>query len=166
MSKYLITGRQGTGKTTVIRELQKRGFTAYNSDEIEGLTRLEVTATGVPLHKKHNEVDWDVTSWNWQSEPLRNLLESDETVFIGAVTSNQADFYKWFDKLFALVVTPEVLAEHLRSHEHGYEQAMIDRVLAHQYRQQRYLDAGAIAIDNNRPVTETVNEILSYVDLA
>jgi dephospho-CoA kinase len=163
MAKYLITGRQGTGKTSVIRELQRRGYTAYNTDEIDGVTRLEETATGRPLALKHSEVNWDLTSWNWQKEPLETLLNSDKTVFIGAVTTNQAMFYDRFDRIFALIVSPETLARHLASHEHDYDDAMIKRVLAHQHRQQKFLDAGAIAISNDRPISDTVDEILSYV---
>jgi dephospho-CoA kinase len=161
--KYLITGRQGTGKTTVIRELQRRGYTAYNTDEMDGLTRLEETATGKPLALKHSEVNWDLTSWNWQKEPLEALLNSGEIIFIGAVTTNQATFYDRFDRIFALIVTPETLARNLASHEHGYDKSMIERVLAHQYRQQRFLDDGAIPINNDRPISDTVDEILSYV---
>jgi len=163
MSKYLITGRQGTGKTSVIRELQRRGYTAYNTDEIAGVTRLEETATGKPLALKHNEVNWDLASWNWQKEPLEALLNSDEDVYIGAVTSNQANYYSQFDQIFALIVPPETLARYLTSHEHGYDNTAIERILAHQHRQQKFLDAGALAISNDRSVSDTVDEILSYV---
>lgn len=162
--KVFITGRQGTGKTTVIRELQRRGYTAYNTDELPGVTRLEETATGKPVDIPHSEVDWDVTSWNWQAEALQKLLDSAETVFIGAVVSNQADFYHKFDKMFALIVTPEQLGRNLRAHEHGYDDTWIQRILDHQYRQQKFLDAGAMPLDNNRPVAETVDELLERID--
>jgi DNA polymerase III delta prime subunit len=46
MSKLLITGRQGCGKTTAIKLLERNGFTAFNTDDIADATRLENKVTG------------------------------------------------------------------------------------------------------------------------
>jgi dephospho-CoA kinase len=46
MSKFLITGRQGSGKTTVIKQLQKLGYTAYNTDDLPDVTKLQDKETG------------------------------------------------------------------------------------------------------------------------
>lgn len=158
--KIFITGRQGTGKTSVIRELQKRGYTAYNTDQLPGVTKLQLRATGEDIDWPEGQVDWDEIAWNWQADKIQELLISDETVFVGAVTTNQADFYKYFDKLYALTVPADTHSKYIQQHEHNYTQADIDRIIAHAYKQQKFFDAGAKEIRNDRPISETVDEIL------
>ena len=51
----LITGSSGTGKSTVIKELKRRGYTAIDGDEEPGLSRLEIQETGEPT-------DWRMVS--------------------------------------------------------------------------------------------------------
>ncbi len=46
MGKYFITGREGSGKITVIKVLQGRGFTAYNTDDLPETTKLQNKETG------------------------------------------------------------------------------------------------------------------------
>ena len=158
--KIFITGRQGTGKSSVIRELQKRGYTAYNTDEMDGVTQLQERATGKPIPWPEGQIDWDAIAWNWQPTEIEKLLASDDVVFMGAVTTNQGDFYKKFDKIYALIVPADTHAEYIHSHEHGYTQEDVDRIVAHAYKQQKYMDAGAVPIRNDRPIEQTVDEIL------
>jgi broad-specificity NMP kinase len=165
MGKYLITGRQGTGKSTVIRVLQELGYTAYNTDDMPKVCRLEDAASGQPVTWPDGLVDWDRYRWNWQAEPLKQLLASAKTVFIGAVMGNQKEFYPLFDKVFTLVVCKETLAQHLETHEHEYMPADIARIVErHEARQPKYIKDGAIPIDNNRPIEHTVQAILTQID--
>jgi dephospho-CoA kinase len=165
MGKYLITGRQGAGKSTVIQALQKLGFTAYNTDDMPEVTRLEDRQTGKPIDWPKGLVDWDRYSWNWQAAALQQLLASDETVFIGAVTGNQREFYHLFDKIFALIVNEQTLRAHLTKHEHEYVSEDIERIIArHAERQPRYVAEGAVAIDNNGPVEQAVQQILGQIN--
>ena len=165
MGKYLITGRQGSGKSTVIRTLRERGYTAYNTDDMPEVSRLEDRRTGQQVDWPKGLVDWDRYSWNWQAEPLKKLLESDETVFIGAVMGNQRDFYSLFNKVFALIVTKETLAIHLETHEHKYTAEEMERIIGrHELRQPKYIADGAIPVDNNGPVEQTVQAILAQIN--
>lgn len=163
--RIFITGRQGTGKTSVIRELQKRGYTAYNTDELPGVTRLQDKLSGEFIDWPHSQVDWEAIAWNWQPGEIEKLLASDSPVFIAAVTGNQADFYDQFDKLYALTVPAELHAEYIRQHEHKYTEDDVERIVAHAYKQQKFFDAGAKEIRNDRPVEQIVDEILRDVGL-
>jgi broad-specificity NMP kinase len=170
MGKYLITGRQGSGKTTVIKELQKRGYTAYNTDDLSDLTKLQDIKTGeVIAWPKGKPVDWGKYAWNWQKDALLKLLVSDKDVFVGAVTSNQEQFYPSFNKVFALILSPDNLRTRLEHHEHESHQlpGQIDRWVAnHETKQKRFLEAGAVFIDANKSVEEVVDQILANVQLA
>lgn len=66
MGKYLITGRQGAGKTAAIKELQSRNYTAYNTDDSPEVTALQNISTGEVAQWPKGPVDWTKFAWNWQ----------------------------------------------------------------------------------------------------
>ncbi len=164
MGKYLITGRQGAGKTAAIKELQTRSYTAYNTDDLPEVTSLQNISTGELVQWPKGPVDWTQFAWNWQKEELDKLLDSNDTVFVGAITSNQEQYYPLFNKIFALILSPESLRIRLNQHEHESHHlpGKIDRWVAfHEEKQQYFIDSGAVLIDANKPVHEVVDQILS-----
>lgn len=166
MGKYLITGRQGSGKTTVIRALSDLGYTSYNTDDLPEVTKLQDKGSGEIIDWPKGVVDWNRYSWNWQRPGIDALLRSDETVFLGAVVSNQADFYTMFDRVFVITVTADTLRTRLQIHEHTSHHlpGVIDRILhEHEKRQNLFISEGAEPISGERPTLQTVNEILQIV---
>jgi dephospho-CoA kinase len=162
MGKYLITGRPGSGKTTVINELKRRGFQAYNTDDMPDVTRLEEQTTGKAVRWPDGPVDWDRFIWNWQDEGIRNLLFTDGDVFIGAIVGNQQMYYSLFDKVFALTLTTETLANRLNTHSHPRTPAEKERALnLHNTKQERFQEQGLILISSEHPVAEIVDRILT-----
>ena len=168
MSKYLITGRQGSGKTTVIKQLQKLGYTAYNTDDLPNLTKLQDRETGETIEWPDGKVDWSRYAWNWQKPEIEKLLASDEIVFIGAVVSNQVDFYPMFDKVFVITVSVNTLKTRLETHEHSSHHlpGEIDRITNdHEKKQASFINEGAEPISGERPPKEIANNILNLVGL-
>ena len=168
MSKYLITGRQGSGKTTVIKQLQKLGYTAYNTDDLPNLTKLQDRETGETIEWPDGKVDWSRYAWNWQKPEIEKLLASDEIVFIGAVVSNQADFYPMFDKVFVITVSVNTLKTRLENHEHSSHHlpGEIDRITNdYEKKQASLINEGAETISGERPPKEIANNILNLVGL-
>lgn len=170
MGEYLITGRQGSGKTSVIREIQKRGFTAYNTDDLREVTKLQDKETGELIEwPEEGKVDWTRYAWNWQRPEIERLLASDETVFLGAIVSNQKDFLPLFDKVFILTVDADTLRKRLSNHEHEshHQQGEIERIVAdHESKQARMLGENREAIDGTRPIDEIVDDILQRTGLS
>ena len=168
MSKYLITGRQGSGKTTVIKQLQKLGYTAYNTDDLLDVTKLQDKETKETIEWPEGKVDWSRYAWNWQKPEIEKLLASDEIVFIGAVVSNQVDFYPIFDKVFVLTVSGNTLKTRLEAHEHSSHHlpGEIDRITNdHEKKQGSFINEGAEPISGERPPEEIANNILNLVGL-
>ncbi len=168
MSKYLITANSGAGKSTVIKALKERGYTAYDTDDMPDVTRLQDMKTGKFVDWPDPPIDWTRYGWNWQAKALADILASDETVFIGGVVSNQADFYHLFDHVFVLTLDAQTVRHRLLSRtekDFGKHPDELAGLLEHHdNRQARFLaEPQAIAIDASQPVGQVVDEILSHV---
>ncbi len=162
--KVFITSSSGVGKTAVVAELKKRGYTAYDADDHElNLTRLEVKETGEPVEWPKGYVDWHYYSWSANEERLKELLASAEIVFISGFLGNQEKLYHYFDKLIALTIDPQEHERRLRSRpkrEVGDDEQNIQRRLErYSGHIEKFIATGFILIDNSGPVTQTVDKI-------
>ncbi|MEO6513673.1 MAG: AAA family ATPase [Candidatus Saccharimonadales bacterium] len=168
MSKILITGSSGVGKSTVIQELGRRGYIAIDGDAEPGLARLEIRETGEPVEWPKGFVDWHAYSWNLQEPVLKRALSRDETMFLGGIYGNQPDYYHLFDKLIVLDVTPE---EHLRRLDTrptrpvgDDNQNIQDKLGKYPILMKRFLDSGFVPVYASGNVAQTVDRILELVE--
>src|SRR5689334_11045132 len=104
---YLVEGVSGTGKTSVCRELQRRGHHAVNGDT--DLAYQGDPETGAPIDSAvHEHHIWDV-------DRVRALTADDRepvTFFCGG-SRNFAKFIDLFDGVFVLDVDLETLHRRL-----------------------------------------------------
>lgn len=112
MGKYLITGSAGAGKSSVIRELQSRGFAAYDTDSHPGATLFQ-HKDGSAAEFPEGAIDWDTYEWNWQDKVITPLLSSDTTVFLGGVATNTHKYYSQFDTIFVLTLDEDTLKKRI-----------------------------------------------------
>jgi dephospho-CoA kinase len=163
MPKVFIIGSGGVGKTTVIKRLQERGFTAYDTDDMPGVHRVE-DASGTPTSFPKGYVDWSKYRWNWQRPAVEKLLASDQTVFLGAFPSNWKDFVGDFDTTIALTVDSATHEHRLRTRNaatYGQgEENIREQIWAQDKELKEFVDAGAITVVNDRTIDEVVDEIL------
>jgi dephospho-CoA kinase len=94
MRRILVTGMSGTGKSSALAELQKRGFAAVDTDR----------------------GGWTVWSENeggyvWREDRIAELLkrEGGSTLYVSGTVSNQGRFYPRFDAVVLLSAPAEVL---------------------------------------------------------
>src|SRR5436190_1855713 len=105
---YLITGRAGSGKSAVNKELQARGYNSLDADKVPGLARWEDTPTGRPVQIDPTQyVDYSKVDWNWQEAILKGLLTADRPFFLCGSASNELEFHHLFDKVFVLTLDPK-----------------------------------------------------------
>ena len=97
MRRVLVTGMSGTGKSTALAELGKRGFEVVDTDE-PGWT------------------EWsDEDGYVWREERIAELLARDREgpLYVSGTVSNQGRFYPQFDVVVLLSAPAEVLLDRL-----------------------------------------------------
>lgn len=163
MTKILITGRPGCGKTTTIKYLAKQGFTTFNTDDVADATVLQNMTTGEVIPWPKEQVDWTTYAWNWQRPVIERLLATSDTVILAGTASNQVEFYPLFDYVFVMMVSPETLRHHLERHEHESHHlpGVIDRkVTSHAQKQEQLLSHGGIAVNGDQPTADIARDIV------
>ena len=165
-NKYLITGVAGSGKSSVARELRKRGYAAYDTE----------TGFSYHINKKTSEkaaypanptIEWyDAHERVFDEKILENLFKkhANETLFICSITANQKKYYPDFTKIFLLTADDETLVKRIetRTDNHfGKHPLELQRIISrHQSFDNELKEAGAVIIDSTRPMDEVVEQIL------
>lgn len=166
--KILITGAAGTGKTTALAELQKRGYLVIDLDAT-GLCRWRNKITGeyAEYGKERKDTSWfDQHRWYCDNETLTKFLSHirpDKEVFVGGVVKNIVEVGEKFDKKFLLTADGAVLCDRLTNRtnnvfgKHTHEQEATikyDALL-------REALPDYVLIDSTKTTEEVVDIILS-----
>ena len=139
----------GTGKSTLVRELRRRGFTAYDADD-DGYT--EPDAEGV---------------WRWRVAAVAALLaEREEGLLFFAGCSEEQTQFEW--DLRVLLLAPEaVILERLVARDtntFGKSAEQRERVLADRREVEPWLRLVAdLAIETTLPLGEVLERLLLAV---
>ena len=167
MSAYLITGYPATGKSSVADELVRRGYTAYNTDAIPGLSHhVHKDGTPVDLSKGHIE-DKSELDWVWDRAKLIKLLHSADQVFICAITSRQHEYYGQFDKIFVLDIDKATLKHRLLTRttndfgKHPNEMKML--LEGYESFMEQMLKEGAIQVNAMQPLANVTDDIVAQI---
>lgn len=163
--KVLVTGRAGSGKSAVAAELQKRGYKAFDSDEVVGLSSWQDRKTGALIKIADNTyVDLQKYRWVWDNAVLEQLLRADKDIFVCGGADNDLSFYSLFDKQFVLDIEPTIQIKRLQmriENDYGKDPRMFDPIIA---KQAAHFEAatkqGAIVLDASLPINDVVNKIL------
>lgn len=99
MTRVLITGMSGTGKSTLLDELAVRGYPTVDTD----------------YGHYYELVDGERL---WRADRIEALLRSTPTgsadmLFVQGTTRNQGVFYPWFEHIVLLSAPAQVLIERL-----------------------------------------------------
>ena len=122
MKRILVTGMSGTGKSTVLAELARRGHRVIDTDR-DGWAEEVALADGSGWEQR------------WREDPMSTLLAQDGEgpLFVSGCASNQGKFYDRFDAVVLLTAARNVLIERLETrttNPFGKDPAERDRILA------------------------------------
>jgi dephospho-CoA kinase len=115
MRKVLVTGMSGTGKSTAMAELAKRGFQVVEADDVPW--------------SEWSEADG---GYVWREDLVAELLSRDGggTLYVSGTVSNQGRFYSRFDAVVLLSAPVDVLLRRIETRTtNDYGKATEERAL-------------------------------------
>ena len=158
MTAVLVTGMSGTGKSTALAELARRGHRVVDTDYGDW-------SEEVPHPQRGSER-------LWREDRIRALLAepADGALFVSGTVANQGRFYPLFDAIVLLSVPEDVLLDRVASrstNDFGKTDAERALILGDLHAVEPLLRAGATAeIDTRRPVDEVADLLESIAGVS
>ena len=149
MRRVLVTGMSGTGKSTALVELAKRGYRVVDTDSPEW-------SEWIPA----------ADEWLWREDRIAALLaeDGDRALFVSGCMSNQGKFYDRFDAVVLLSAPAEVILERIdgrTTNDYGKTSRERELILHHLATVEPLLRATAThELDASRPVAEVVDALV------
>lgn len=146
----LVTGMSGTGKSTALVELARRGHRVVDTD-YGGWTMTVPSPDGQEEERL------------WREDRLDELLRRDEggPLFVSGCVSNQGKFYPRFDAIVLLSAPADVILRRVAtrtSNDYGKTDTERELIGHHFATVEPLLRAGAtIEIDTRAPLEEVVD---------
>ena len=158
MSKILVTGISGTGKSSVLGELGRRGYRVVDTDD-----------QGWREYRKHLEPIDELHrgEWLWVEERMTALLDFDDgrSLFVGRGTRNQSKFYDRFNAVVLLSAPADVILDRVaRRTTNNYGKIALERaeILADLAEVEPLLRQSCThELDASRPLDAVVADLIS-----
>ena len=163
MSKILVTGMSGSGKSASLRELGRRGYRVVDTDE---LGWREYRPYQSPIDELHRG------EFHWVDDRMTALLasEDDRPLFVGGGVRNQSDYYDRFDAVVLLSAPVDLLLDRVaRRTTNDYGKSDLERaeILADRAEIEPVLRAGCThELDASRPLDAVVQDLIEIASRA
>jgi shikimate kinase len=153
MTRVLITGMSGTGKSALLDELAARGYPTVDTD----------------YGDYYELVDGERL---WRAERIEALLRSapdgtGDVLFVQGTTRNQGAFHPWFGHIVLLSAPAQVLIERLTrrtTNPYGKDPAELAETLEYVETVEPLLRASAtLEVVTTVPVTVVADTVLTHV---
>ena len=153
-----MTGMSGTGKSSALAELGRRGYRVVDTDDPGWREYREDPEPSDELHRGE---------WLWVEEKIAALLDSDDgrSLFVQGCVRNQSKFYDRFDAVVLLSAPADVLLDRIaRRTTNDYGKTPLERamVLADLAEIEPLLRQGCThELDASRPLDEVVDDLIA-----
>jgi shikimate kinase len=141
MARVLVTGMSGSGKSTILGELERRGHRVVDTD-YDG---------------------WTLGDGTWDEPRMGRLLSDHENVVVAGTVDNQGRFYDRFDHVVLVSAPLDVLLDRLRrrtNNPYGRTHAEQTEVAGYVETVEPLVRRGAdLELDGRRPVAESADVV-------
>ncbi len=157
MSRVLVTGMSGTGKSSALAELGRRGYRVVDTDD-PGWREYREYVPPTKLHRGE---------WLWVEERITGLLKSDDgrVLFVQGCVRNQSKFYDRFNAVVLLSAPADVILERVaRRTTNNYGKTPLERamILDDLASVEPLLREGCThELDASRPLDEVVADLIA-----
>ncbi len=162
MSRVLVTGMSGTGKSSALAELGRRGYRVVDTGDPGWREYREDVESSDELHRGE---------WLWVEEKITGLLDSDDgrSLFVEGCVRNQAKFYDRFTAVVLLSASADVILERVaRRTTNNYGKTPLERamILDDLARVEPLLREGCThELDASRPLDDIVADLTAIASL-
>ena len=150
----MVTGMSGTGKSTALAELGRRGFRVVDTDSPAWSEWIPAAGCAVD-------------EWLWREDRIAQLLTSEDehTLYVSGCMSNQGKFYDQFDAIVLLSAPVEVILDRIENrttNDYGKGPGERNRILSHIGSVEPLLRATCThEIDASRPLADVVDALIA-----
>jgi len=141
MSRVLVTGMSGAGKSTILDELRLRSILTVDTD-YDG---------------------WELSDGTWDESRMDRLLAGHQDIVVFGTVENQVHFYDRFEHIVLLSAPLKVLMQRLRDRTNNpYGKSTAERAEIARYVEtiEPLLRRGAtVELDGQRPVVELADAV-------
>ncbi len=173
MRKFYITGVSGVGKSTIIKELRKKGFAAIDIDSVPGLCHWQHKLTSKEgVYKYGIGRDW-LEAHNYICDPskLKKLIDKQKSVkgavVVAGLASNQDDYLDLFDRIFLLHCDKKLFLHRLstrKGNEFARDKSGQEHVLSwYKKFESDMRKRGVISINTKNPINVVVGKITNKI---
>ncbi len=145
----LVTGMSGTGKSTALNALARKGFCTVDTDTGDWIAEDQ----DVERHWRPDRIDALITEHERSGEPL----------FIAGTVWNQQDFYPRFDHIVLLSAPIDVILDRLATrdtNDFGKDPGERQRVVADTEEIEPLLrESATVEIDTGQPLADVVAKL-------
>ncbi|MEK7519807.1 MAG: AAA family ATPase [Patescibacteria group bacterium] len=169
----LITGVAGSGKSAVCGELQKRGYSAHDIEDMEGLFQMIDKKTGM-LTIKHDNDNLELVEqnqWICDSGKLKELMSraGEEITFYCGIAADMDELLPLFDTVVLLKANPDILRQRLtdrKAGDFGKTPEVQTWIMSWKDWWENHMQkSGAIVIDADQNIDTVSTEIIKKTDL-
>ena len=158
MSRILVTGMSGTGKSSALAELGRRGYRVVDTDDPGWREYRAYVESSDELHRGE---------WLWIEEKISGLLDSDDgrPLFVQGCVRNQSKFYDRFNAIVLLSAPADVILDRIASrttNSYGKTPVELAMILDDLARVEPLLrESCTHELDASRPLDEVVGDLIA-----
>ncbi|HEY4963931.1 MAG TPA: AAA family ATPase [Candidatus Saccharimonadales bacterium] len=177
MSLVYITGISGSGKSSVMKELEKHGFEAHGVDE-EGFADWIDRDTGMAVPFPHYDINVNVHDWyrkhRWvlSEKRIGELKEyadkANRVVFLAGTADGEDKVWHFFNKVITLSVDEATMRQRLEQRPDNHfgktAEEMADILKWLKDHNDNYQNFGAFVVDATRPLNQVVDDVINLAE--